>query len=496
MKVAIVILNWNGAKMLQQYLPILLANLVEGATVYVADNASSDDSLALLESRFAQVRIIKLDTNYGFAEGYNKALQQIEAEYYLLLNSDVEVTTDWLRPMLLFMDANPEVAACQPKLLAIADRQQFEYAGACGGFIDQYGYPYCRGRIFDTVEYDRKQYDTPIEVQWTTGACMLIRKADYWATGGLDGRFFAHNEEIDLCWRLRLMGRRLYCIPQSVVYHVGGGTLNKSNPRKTYLNFRNNLTMLYKNLPEADLAHVMRIRAMLDYLAAIEMLLLKRNWGDFKAVIKARRDFNAWKGEFAIDRMRIQQQRVSQGDDVRSRMSILWQYYVHHKRTFAELHPSSNRSSKQFPNVVLLPQVEALLNEGHTVKLQLRGVSMRPFLEDNRDKALLIKACHLAIGDAVLARLPQGSYVLHRIVKISGDDITLLGDGNLVPEHCKRQDVIGFVVGFYRKGRGKLDRTNGAKWATYSVIWMLLRPIRRYLLAFYRRIWLRFFKPI
>lgn len=496
MKLAIVILNWNGRQMLERYLPSVVAEVPTDCAVYVADNASTDDSLVLLRNHFPQVRLIVLDTNYGFAEGYNKALGQIEAEYYLLLNSDVQVTPHWLRPLLLFMDQNPGVAACQPKLLSMADHGQFEYAGACGGFIDRYGYPYCRGRIFDTVENDAGQYDTPMPIQWATGACLLIRSADYWNAGGLDGRFFAHNEEIDLCWRLRLTGRQIYCVPQSQVYHVGGGTLNKSNPRKTYLNFRNNLTMLYKNLPDSDLRRVMRVRWLLDYVAAIEMLLLQHSWGDFMAVVRARRAFHAWRHQFEADRDRIQRSRISQSDDVRSPYSILWQYYVHHKRTFAEFQPQTQVERKTIPNVMLLPNVADLLAEGHTVTLPLRGNSMRPFLEDNRDKGLLIKAGDFSVGDAVLAQVAPGTYVLHRIVRIKGDAITLCGDGNLNNEYCRRQDVIGFVVGFYRKGRTRLDRTNGLKWALYSVVWMSLRPVRRYLLAAYRRIWLKLFKPI
>ena len=337
MKIAIVILNWNGRDMLKRFLPILQSNLIADSVVFVADNASSDDSLQLLNSDFPDVRVIELDKNYGFADGYNKALQQIDAEYYLLLNSDVEVTSDWIEPMLWFMEANHDVAACQPKILSISDRHSFEYAGACGGFIDKYGYPYCRGRIFDTIEYDKGQYDNPMEIQWTTGACMLIRSSDYWAVGGLDGRFFAHNEEIDLCWRLRLMGRKIYCIPESEVYHVGGGTLPKCNPMKTYLNFRNNLTMLYKNLSDSDLNRVMRVRWFLDYLAAFEMLILKRNLGDFKAIFKARKAFKAWKHDFDEDRKKIQTNRVEGEIPQIFNCSILWQYYVKGKKIFSKL---------------------------------------------------------------------------------------------------------------------------------------------------------------
>ena len=288
-KVAIVILNWNGQKMLAKYLPNVIEYSRQDAEIWVADNSSSDGSMHLLETQFPQVKTIVLEQNFGFAEGYNRALKQIDATYYVLLNSDVEVSHHWLTPLIEFMDSHQQVAACQPKLLAEYDKDSFEYAGACGGFLDKYGYPFCRGRIFDTVERDNGQYDYQQEILWATGACMMIRSKDYWTAGGLDGRFFAHNEEIDLCWRLRLMGRKIYCIPESEVYHVGGGTLPKSNPMKTYLNFRNNLTMLYKNLSDTELTHVMRMRRFLDYLAAFETLVLNRNWGDFKAIFKARR---------------------------------------------------------------------------------------------------------------------------------------------------------------------------------------------------------------
>lgn len=336
-KIAIVILNWNGQQMLAKFLPNVVEYSRQEAEVWVADNCSSDNSMHLLETQFPQVKTIVLEQNFGFAEGYNRALKQIEAEYYVLLNSDVEVCHHWLTPLIEFMDSHPGVAACQPKLLSEQDRDSFEYAGACGGFIDKYGYPFCRGRIFDTVEADNGQYDYQQEVLWATGACMMIRSKDYWRVGGLDGRFFAHNEEIDLCWRLRLTGRKIYCIPESEVYHVGGGTLPKSNPMKTYLNFRNNLTMLYKNLSDQELEHVMRVRWFLDYLAAFEMLLLKRNLGDFRAIFKARKAFKAWKKDFAADRKKIQATRqvgtIPQVLDI----SILWQYYGKGKKYFKDL---------------------------------------------------------------------------------------------------------------------------------------------------------------
>ncbi len=336
-KLAIVILNWNGAAMLRQYLPSVLNHSTDEAVVYVADNASTDGSIELLRQEFPECRLIMLEKNWGFAEGYNKALRQVEAEYYLLLNSDIEVTQHWLTPMLSFMDSRPDVAACQPKLLSVADHNRFEYAGACGGFLDRYGYPFCRGRVFETVELDKGQYDQPAEVMWATGAALMIRATDYWAVGGLDGRFFAHCEEIDLCWRLRIRGRKVCCLPASQVYHVGGGTLPKANPMKTFLNFRNNLTMLYKCLPDSELRHVMRWRWFLDYLAAWEMLLLKRNLGDFKAIFKARRAFHRWRNDFDADRRAIQDGRVVEEIPEQRRFSLLWQYYAKGRKFFSTL---------------------------------------------------------------------------------------------------------------------------------------------------------------
>lgn len=336
---AIVILNWNGADKLLKYLPSVLRYSLDDAVVYVADNASTDGSLKLLREEFGECRIIEFDRNWGFAEGYNKALAQIDAEYYLLLNSDIEVTEGWLEPLFEFMDFHSEAAACQPKLLSAHDRDSFEYAGASGGYIDRYGYPFCRGRIFDTLEKDNGQYDSLTEVFWATGAALMIRKEDYWNAGGLDGRFFAHNEEIDLCWRLHILGRKVFCVPESKVYHVGGGTLPKANPMKTFLNFRNNLTMLYKCLPEDELAHVMRVRCMLDWLAAFEMLILKRNVADFKAVLRARRAFSKWKRDFYDDRQRIQSMRIDKKMPGQYGGSLLWQYYVKGKKKFTSLIP-------------------------------------------------------------------------------------------------------------------------------------------------------------
>ena len=309
--IVIVILNWNGQKMMSEYLKNVEMYSRDEADIVVADNASTDDSLAYLRRAHPEVEIIEFDKNWGFAEGYNKALSRLRRyKYYILLNSDVKVTHHWLTPLAEFMDAHEEVAACQPKLLSMVEPDKFEYAGAAGGYLDKYGYPFCRGRIFDSVEPDGGQYDQNANILWATGACLMVRSNDYWQAGGLDARFFAHNEEIDFCWRLRLQGKRIYCITDSVVYHLGGGTLPKGNPMKTFLNFRNNLTMLYKNLPEKELKPVLRARWFLDYLAAFETLLLNRNFKDFVAIFKARRAFKKWLPQFEKDRENIQRQAV------------------------------------------------------------------------------------------------------------------------------------------------------------------------------------------
>lgn len=335
-KTAIVILNWNGVEMLTRFLPSVLDFSRGEAVVYVADNASTDNSLEVLKMHFPEVRIIVLEKNWGFAEGYNRALEQVDAEYYVLLNSDVEVSHHWLAPLVEFMDNHADVAACQPKLLSEKNRDAFEYAGACGGYIDRYGYPFCRGRIFDTVENDDGQYDYAAEVLWATGACMVVRAIDFRLAGGFDARFFAHSEEIDLCWRLRLMGKKIYCIPDSYVFHIGGGTLPKNNPTKTYLNFRNNLTMLYKNLSDGELRHVMRVRLVLDYVAAFQALLAGRT-GDFKAILNGRRAFKKWLPEYREVRREVQGRRVA-GDVVGIYPhSILWQYYAKGHKKYAEI---------------------------------------------------------------------------------------------------------------------------------------------------------------
>ena len=333
--IAIVILNWNGASMLRKFLPSVL-KYSQGAEVIVADNASKDDSLTVMETEFPEVRIIALDKNYGFAEGYNQALRQVEAKYYLLLNSDVEVSEGWLQPMLSYMDEHEDVVACQPKLRCEWNRSMLEYAGACGGYIDRLGYPFCRGRIFNTVEADLSQYDTVVPIVWATGAALMIRSKQYWEVGGLDARFFAHQEEIDLCWRLRTRGYKIVCVPQSVVYHVGGASLPKQNSRKTFLNFRNNLILLYKNLPDDQLADVMRCRFWLDALASVYFFFTLQ-WGSWLAVWKGRWAFRKMRAVFRADRERNMQAAVVSANEFLFPKSILWQYHVKGKKTYEEL---------------------------------------------------------------------------------------------------------------------------------------------------------------
>ena len=291
MKVAVVILNYNGRKFLEEFLPNVIANCDPSTTeIVVADNASEDDSVALMRERFPEIRLIENGSNGGFATGYNLALRQVEAQYYVLLNSDIEVTPHWIEPVIELMDAHPEIAACQPKILSYYNKGQFEYAGASGGFIDQYGYPFCRGRVFQNLEDDKGQYDDPCEVFWATGACMFVRADLYHQVGGLDDSFFAHMEEIDLCWRLKNLGHKVYCCPQSKVYHIGGGTLPKNSPRKTYLNFRNNLSLLVKNLPKHRVRRTILYRILLDWVAAFKFLF-ESCPKDFRMVFKAHWDF-------------------------------------------------------------------------------------------------------------------------------------------------------------------------------------------------------------
>ncbi len=332
-RVAIVILNWNGLEMMKRFLRGVVDNS-RCAEVVVADNGSTDGSMEWLSQQMPEVRAIRLDRNYGFADGYNKALREVEAEYYLLLNSDVEVREGWLMPMLAYMEEHHEAAACQPKLLCQWQPDSFEYAGASGGYIDKLGYPYCRGRVFGTVEKDEHQYDDVATCHWATGACLLIRSADYWGVGGLDGSFFAHQEEIDLCWRLRARGRGVVCVPQSVAYHVGGGTLPADSPYKTFLNFRNNLLLLYKNLPSQRLGAVLCWRFFLDAVASAKFLLsgqCRSSWN----VWRAWREF--WTKRHGFDEVRKRNQELAVCDPLEDGVgSILWQYYVRGRKTWRQ----------------------------------------------------------------------------------------------------------------------------------------------------------------
>lgn len=297
MKCSIIILNWNGADMLRQFLPSVMAHTTPPeCEVIVADNGSTDNSLEVLANEFASVRTIVLDKNYGFAEGYNKAIEQIDSEYVVLLNSDVEVPEGWLQPLLNYMDAHPTIGAVQPKIHSWHRRNYFEHAGAAGGYLSILGYPYCRGRRFGKTEEDRGQYDTILDnIEWTSGACMCVRTNIYKELGGLDAAFFAHMEEIDLCWRMRNKGWKLACVTDSIVYHLGGGSLHYDNPRKIYLNFRNNLLMIYKN--KSFPWFVLSIRFFLDYAAAI-MFLLTGRAQSAKAVCEARRDYKQMRKKY------------------------------------------------------------------------------------------------------------------------------------------------------------------------------------------------------
>lgn len=332
---AVVILNYNGAGMLRRFLPSVIKYSPE-ASIYVADNGSSDESCDVVRNEFPAVKLMVLDHNYGFAEGYNRALAQVDEEYAVLLNSDVEVTRGWLSPMTQFLDSNPEVAACQPKLLSFKQKDFFEYAGAAGGFIDKWGYTFCRGRIFNTVERDSGQYDDTTDVFWATGAALMIRNEVYKNNGGLDGRFFAHMEEIDLCWRLRSRGYRIACVPQSHVYHVGGATLKKENPQKTYLNFRNNLLMIYKNAPDCQLKKIMLFRKVFDNVAALKFLA-SGDYAAFKAVRKARRDFKAMRAGYDKARAENMKQAVTTRIPEVLKSSILYKYYLGFKHTYSSL---------------------------------------------------------------------------------------------------------------------------------------------------------------
>ncbi len=328
-RIAVVILNYNGKRFLERFLPAVISRSSHMADIIVADNASTDDSVLFMEQHYPSIRMIRNGSNGGFAAGYNEALQQVDNEYYVLLNSDIEVGENWLEPLLSMMDSDPLIAACQPKLLSFADKAYFEYAGAAGGFIDKFGYPFCRGRLFQHVEKDDGQYDSPLEVFWASGACMFVRSELYHKMGGLDSDFFAHMEEIDFCWRLKHVGYKIMYCPHSEVYHIGGGTLPKNSPRKTYLNFRNNLSMLYKNLPSSFFTYVMFTRLFLDGIASMKFLI-EGGWGDFFAVLRAHAHFYRKLPALRAKRKKLNPQAVSRV----YRKNIVIEYFIKRKITF------------------------------------------------------------------------------------------------------------------------------------------------------------------
>ena len=336
MKASIVILNYNGKNHLETFLPSVVKNSPEWAEIVVADNASSDESLVFLRKAFPEVKIITLDKNYGFAGGYNNALKQIQAEYYVLLNSDVEVSPYWLEPIITAMDANVNVAAAQPKVRAYQNRDHFEYAGAAGGFIDKFGFPFCRGRIFDNCELDTGQYDDEREVFWATGACLVVRAKAYWQVEGLDENFFAHMEEIDMCWRLKNQGYQIYCYPISVVYHLGGGTLSAQNARKTYLNFRNNLTMVVKNDYRRGILFVLFQRMVFDGAATFHMLI-SRDYKHAIAVLRAHSFFYRHLPSLVKDRNYWRKKRTVANQTGFYNRSIIKDYFLGKKKVFGAL---------------------------------------------------------------------------------------------------------------------------------------------------------------
>lgn len=336
-KIAIVILNWNGAKLLKQFMPSVIEFSHNNNTdIIVADNGSTDDSIKTLQHNFPEVKILELKQNYGFARGYNEALKQVKADYFVILNSDVEATSGWLNEPIRLMESDPTIAAVQPKILSYHQKTHFEYAGAAGGFIDRFGYPFCRGRIFNEVEEDKGQYDNSIDIFWATGACMFVRANYFHEVGGFDADFWAHMEEIDLCWRLKNRGYRIVFTPESTVFHVGGGTLSYNNPQKLFLNFRNNLWLLYKNMPENQLFYILAIRMVLDGVAAFK-LLAELNLNGIKSVLKAHYHFYR-----SLPALRVKRKLAAKDGHYslppeKLRKSIVFQFYIRKRKRFGEI---------------------------------------------------------------------------------------------------------------------------------------------------------------
>ncbi len=330
--IAVIILNWNGERLLKEYLPSVVEysdNKI--SDIIVVDNGSTDGSIAMLEKNFPTVGVMRFDRNYGFAAGYNKALAEVDNKYVVLLNSDVAVTPGWDVELLAYMEQHPQTAACQPKILSYNRPEYFEYAGACGGFLDKNGYPYCRGRIFGTCEEDSGQYDVSVDLAWASGAALMVRREVYLSCGGLDPDFFAHMEEIDLCWRMRLDGYSVSVVPSSAVYHLGGGSLPAENPYKTYLNFRNNLLMLHKNLPEPDRRKILFRRRLLDTVAWMKYMATF-SWKNAAAIFRAHRDFAVMRKQYVRNAA-----KNLLGTDVDSRRNIIVDYYLRGKKIYSRL---------------------------------------------------------------------------------------------------------------------------------------------------------------
>jgi GT2 family glycosyltransferase len=336
-KTSIVILNFNGERLLRQFLPSVIQHSKD-AEIVVADNGSTDQSLFILRSEFPQVRIVALEKNYGFCGGYNRALKQVEADYYLLLNSDVEVTEGWLSPLTTMLDHNSTIAAVQPKILSYRDRKKFEYAGAAGGFIDTLGYPFCRGRVFQYVEEDQGQYDDEREIFWATGACFLIRSKIYHQFNGLDEDFFAHMEEIDLCWKMNRASHKIYYAGKSKVYHQGAGTLEYENPFKTYLNFRNGLMLIFKHLSTPELVYKLPFRMMLDWLAAI-VFLAKGDVKNSASIFRAHWHFLRQLGSLGQKRREIQTAFPTYSKITIHPGLIIFDYYLHGRKRLKSIVP-------------------------------------------------------------------------------------------------------------------------------------------------------------
>lgn len=329
-KTAVVILNWNGIALLERYLPSVIKHS-PSATIYLADNASTDESVEYVTENFPQIKIIQNPANDGFAKGYNLALKQVDADIFCLLNSDVQVTEGWLDHVVRFMEQTPEAAIVQPKILDLMRQDHFEYAGAAGGFLDRLGYPFCRGRIFQAIEKDRGQYDDTREIFWATGACMFIRKDTFWKLGGFDEDYFAHQEEIDFCWRARNQGYKVFYVGLSRVYHLGGSTLSNMNPRKTYLNFRNSLFSITKNLPGKRVMLVILARLLLDMVAAVRFLAQGKGRHSL-AIIQAH--FGYYK---MLRKMYKKRQKAKFILNYYLTTSIVWLHFVHHVKNFNNL---------------------------------------------------------------------------------------------------------------------------------------------------------------